>query len=626
MMHSMDFHARWSRPRTSTTRSRPGRRSRSNSRSTTRACSCHCGTPMILEHIASGMYGMLIAEPRGGYPTKVDREYAIVQSEFYTRPDPNRRTVGANPLFVLDPERVRTKASTYTVFNGVYNGMVDRPLPAKAGDRVRLYVRRRAQQHVQLPLITIFDRVDRRKSKPVPRRRRCAASGRRQSSSAGGGKRDGRPSLRERIAGGTVGYRRTGGTPELLEHHNPRAPTPTRPGQSGSGDVRHAASRATRSAGRRDRPRPAYARRGSGGPRAGSATGGVLAQDDSPGVVARFKIAMPNQNLTDRDIRQLIEYLRWAERCSRGDPGPRGRRNDAHCAWLIVAVLITGHRLGAERRGMKSAARTRSPRPTTERVATRRRGTPSCSPRSGRPRPATPRGASIAGSRPAGVDARARRNPTLAARGVVRVLGARCAASADRVMIGLAWARLSLSSVVGGPGDSPRHASSRITRWRRDGYRVTMTAAPRSGRHGFCSPYGARHPARDSSAVGRNSIPFSLLGNRQIGFARDPGLGDDRLPGRRVRAPSSGARPRRVDGALHDMRRWILPRATRTGSRRSASADRQADRWMEKHDPDVCRRGDAGVLSESRIGAGLQPPWKSRAGVDRPRSSSWKFT
>jgi nitrite reductase (NO-forming) len=47
----------------------------------------HCGTPMVLEHIASGMYGMMIVEPRGGYPTKVDHEYAVVQSEFYTKLD-----------------------------------------------------------------------------------------------------------------------------------------------------------------------------------------------------------------------------------------------------------------------------------------------------------------------------------------------------------------------------------------------------------------------------------------------------------------------------------------------------------------------------------------------------------
>jgi nitrite reductase (NO-forming) len=100
----------------------------------------HCGTPMVLEHIASGMYGMMIVEPREGYPTKVDHEYAVVQSEFYTKPDPQKRKVDGVPLYVLDGERVRAKAPTYTVFNGRYNGMVDKPLDAKPGERVRLFV------------------------------------------------------------------------------------------------------------------------------------------------------------------------------------------------------------------------------------------------------------------------------------------------------------------------------------------------------------------------------------------------------------------------------------------------------------------------------------------------------
>ena len=68
---------------------------------------------------------MVIVEPRNGYPTKVDREFAAIQSEFYTKPDPQHRKVGGAPLYVLDTDRVRTKAQTYTVFNGRYNGLVD---------------------------------------------------------------------------------------------------------------------------------------------------------------------------------------------------------------------------------------------------------------------------------------------------------------------------------------------------------------------------------------------------------------------------------------------------------------------------------------------------------------------
>jgi nitrite reductase (NO-forming) len=42
----------------------------------------HCGTAPALEHIANGMFGMVIVEPKGGLP-KVDKEVALVQSEWY---------------------------------------------------------------------------------------------------------------------------------------------------------------------------------------------------------------------------------------------------------------------------------------------------------------------------------------------------------------------------------------------------------------------------------------------------------------------------------------------------------------------------------------------------------------
>jgi nitrite reductase (NO-forming) len=124
----------------------------------------HCGTPMILEHIASGMYGAVIVEPRGGFPTKVDREYVVIQSEFYAKPAAGKGAAvkkGEAPLYVLDADRLRAAAPTHTVFNGEHNGMVRKPLPAKAGERVRLFVlnvgpSKTSSFHV---VGTIFDRV-----------------------------------------------------------------------------------------------------------------------------------------------------------------------------------------------------------------------------------------------------------------------------------------------------------------------------------------------------------------------------------------------------------------------------------------------------------------------------------
>jgi nitrite reductase (NO-forming) len=107
------------------------------------------------------MYGAVVVEPRSGFPTKVDREYVIIQSEFYAKPDPDKRTVDGAPLHVLDGNRLRAAQPTHTVFNGVHNGMVAQPLPAKTGERVRLHVlnvgpSRTSSFHV---VGTIFDRV-----------------------------------------------------------------------------------------------------------------------------------------------------------------------------------------------------------------------------------------------------------------------------------------------------------------------------------------------------------------------------------------------------------------------------------------------------------------------------------
>ena len=162
MMHSMDFHAAMVSPQDKYRSIAPGKTiSFEFTANYPGGYMYHCGTPMVLEHIASGMYGMVIVEPRSGYPTKVDREYAVVQSEFYTKLDPQKRKVDGQPLYVLDGDRVRSKAPTYTVFNGRYNGMVDKPLPAKPGERVRLFVLNVGPSNTSSFHVvgTIFDRV-----------------------------------------------------------------------------------------------------------------------------------------------------------------------------------------------------------------------------------------------------------------------------------------------------------------------------------------------------------------------------------------------------------------------------------------------------------------------------------
>src|SRR5665213_607112 len=162
MMHSMDFHSAMVSPTDKYRSIAPGQTiSFEFTPNYPGVFMYHCGTPMVLEHIASGMYGMMIVEPREGYPTKVEREYAVIQSEFYTKLDPQHRKVDGAPLYVLDGERVRAKAPTYTVFNGRYNRFVDSPLRAKPGERVRLFVLNIGPSNTSSFHVvgTIFDRV-----------------------------------------------------------------------------------------------------------------------------------------------------------------------------------------------------------------------------------------------------------------------------------------------------------------------------------------------------------------------------------------------------------------------------------------------------------------------------------
>ena len=141
MMHSMDFHAAMVSPQDKYRSIAPGQTITFEfTLNYPGVFMYHCGTPMVLEHIASGMYGAVVVEPREGYPTKADREYVVVQGEFYVKPDPQKRKVDGQPLYVLDGDRLRNAMPNYTVFNGVHNGMVRKPLSAKPGERVRLYV------------------------------------------------------------------------------------------------------------------------------------------------------------------------------------------------------------------------------------------------------------------------------------------------------------------------------------------------------------------------------------------------------------------------------------------------------------------------------------------------------
>lgn len=91
----------------------------------------HCGTAPALHHIANGMYGMVIVEPKQGLP-KVDKEFALVQSEWYLGPQ-------GEPVS-LPKASASAPAPDYVVFNGVANQYKDNPLKVGTGERVRVFV------------------------------------------------------------------------------------------------------------------------------------------------------------------------------------------------------------------------------------------------------------------------------------------------------------------------------------------------------------------------------------------------------------------------------------------------------------------------------------------------------
>lgn len=156
MPHSMDFHAAMVSPQDKYRSVGPGQTIEFEFVANYPGVFMyHCGTPMILQHLALGMYGTVIVEPADGYPTRVDREYVIVQSEFYPKRDLKSEDA------TLDFEALLAKAPKVVAFNGRVFRHVKEPLTAKPGERVRLFVLNAGPNGTSSFHVvgTIFDRV-----------------------------------------------------------------------------------------------------------------------------------------------------------------------------------------------------------------------------------------------------------------------------------------------------------------------------------------------------------------------------------------------------------------------------------------------------------------------------------
>lgn len=94
----------------------------------------HCATTPVGMHVANGMYGMILVEPKEGL-SKVDKEYYVMQGDFYT--------VGgyrAEGLQGFDMQKAIDEKPTYVVFNGADGALTgDKALTAKAGEKIRMF-------------------------------------------------------------------------------------------------------------------------------------------------------------------------------------------------------------------------------------------------------------------------------------------------------------------------------------------------------------------------------------------------------------------------------------------------------------------------------------------------------
>lgn len=99
----------------------------------------HCGTKPVLGHIANGMHGVIIVQPKNGYPTddKVNKEFIIVQNEWYKYNDLDDMINGV-PSHVVFSAKALKKGDLNT--NGTTYGLKETPLLAKVGDKIRIYV------------------------------------------------------------------------------------------------------------------------------------------------------------------------------------------------------------------------------------------------------------------------------------------------------------------------------------------------------------------------------------------------------------------------------------------------------------------------------------------------------
>ena len=132
--HSIDFHAALTAPDKSFKTIPSGGSVHFRFRASTPGVFMyHCGTPPVLAHIANGMYGAIVVDPKEGMPP-VTKSFVLVSGEWYLAGD------GKAKPATLDFAKARQMRPDWVTFNGYANQYKDHPLTADVGDTVRFYV------------------------------------------------------------------------------------------------------------------------------------------------------------------------------------------------------------------------------------------------------------------------------------------------------------------------------------------------------------------------------------------------------------------------------------------------------------------------------------------------------
>jgi nitrite reductase (NO-forming) len=94
----------------------------------------HCGTKPVLMHIANGMYGAIVVEPKPGVLPRADKNYVLVASEWYLASD------GLKKPAQFNMDKAHARQPDWMTFNGYAGQYVKHPLTADPGELVRFWV------------------------------------------------------------------------------------------------------------------------------------------------------------------------------------------------------------------------------------------------------------------------------------------------------------------------------------------------------------------------------------------------------------------------------------------------------------------------------------------------------